>query len=857
MKKYLFFICCLICCQCVAATINLLPADKDTIVYDTIAWQPIYEFGEYTFFLPSYKEFPGKDSIDYIIDIRNEDLCVNHKLQLIILAPTSLDSIMIDCDSVAVDLGLSVKWAPYNVGATKPEGYGYYFAWGEVIPKGKYDWSTYQYCKGTNKTITKYCSNNSYGYNGFIDNKAVLDLEDDAATINWGGSWRMPTDDEFTELREKCRWIWTTQNGVNGYNVIGPNNNSIFLPTTGYMDNMNLKKAGSNGYYWSSSLYSKTPYYAYHVCFDSNSVIQDYDDGRYYGFSVRPVCPKTNENNVINIDSVTICYGEKYNWNGEEYFVTGEYIDTLQSVAGRDSIVLLSLTVLPQVIGSTEVKVIRLGESYIWHGLSYSGTGIYIDTLQNALGCDSIVSLNLTVLQPVYGVEESILICDGECYTWQDVSYCVAGTYKDTLRGVSGCDSIVTLHLTVNYSDTTEFSATTCNSYTWNTEVYTTSGDYVQTLQNVYGCDSVVTLHLTVNYSDTIEITEVACYCYTWTNGETYTESGTYYDSLTTIQGCDSIRILHLTILPIYYYEDTAVILEGDIYQWRGKSYTESGVYFDSLLTEAGCDSIYSLILEVEKKVILHKINIAEQCAGSGVMDVELLIQSGIADTILFEFTQNALDAGFINVVLSYEELMQLAYEDIGAGKYGVKLSGRYRGLVVFEEQVELIFLYPTTVMRKRWDDVLAVLTHDYNGGYNFVDFQWYKNGTVMPGATHSYIAEPLIIGTEYSVLLTEDNGLQLMSCPFVIDAGVGILDPTEQVDILLYPTLLLGTQKVICKVSEDAVVYIYDMIGNLIYEIQVKTGESELEMPYVAGAYMAKIITITNKERNIKLIVQ
>ena len=189
-----------------------------------------------------------------------------------------------------VDLGLSVKWATCNVGASKPEEYGDYFAWGETQPKTTYGWSTYKWCNGSSDTQTKYCTNSSYGT---VDNKTVLDKTDDAAAINWGGSWRMPTDAELTELRENCTWTWTTQNGVKGYKVTskksGYTNKSIFLPAAGHRYYSSLYDAGSCGYYWSSSLYSGSPYYAWNVYFYSSSVYGDYYY-RDYGFSVRPVC---------------------------------------------------------------------------------------------------------------------------------------------------------------------------------------------------------------------------------------------------------------------------------------------------------------------------------------------------------------------------------------------------------------------------------------------------------------------------------------------------------------------------------------------------------------------------------------
>ena len=190
-----------------------------------------------------------------------------------------------------VDLGLpsGIKWATCNVGATTPEEYGDYFAWGETEPKTTYNWSTYKYCNGSSTTMTKYCTSSSYGT---VDNKTTLELIDDAARVNWGGDWRMPTKAEQDELRDtsNCTWAWTTQNGVNGYKVTSVvNGNSLFLPAAGYRYNDYLSSAGSYGYYWSSSLFTSRSYYAYSVYLYSSRVVLDYDY-RYYGYSVRAVC---------------------------------------------------------------------------------------------------------------------------------------------------------------------------------------------------------------------------------------------------------------------------------------------------------------------------------------------------------------------------------------------------------------------------------------------------------------------------------------------------------------------------------------------------------------------------------------
>lgn len=193
-----------------------------------------------------------------------------------------------------VNLGLpsGIKWASCNIGAEKPEEYGNYYAWGEVLPKEDYSWATYKYANGASDKLTKYCNQESYGDNGFTDNKTTLEPEDDAARVNWGGSWRMPTAAEWDELRDNCTWTWTTQNGINGYQVTSKtNSNSIFLPAAGYRGDTYLNyHVGRYGDYWYSSLYEGYPDHAWSLGFYSDDVA-GYYDSRYNGRSVRPVCP--------------------------------------------------------------------------------------------------------------------------------------------------------------------------------------------------------------------------------------------------------------------------------------------------------------------------------------------------------------------------------------------------------------------------------------------------------------------------------------------------------------------------------------------------------------------------------------
>lgn len=194
----------------------------------------------------------------------------------------------------SVDLGLSVKWATFNVGATSPEDYGDYYAWGETETKSTYNWSNYKYCNGSNTTMTQYCNKSSYGNNGFTDSQTILVMSDDVARQKWGTSWRMPTKTEITELINDCTWTWTTQNGVNGYRVTsnksGYTDRSIFLPAAGYRDDKYSVGEGSSIFYWSRTLctdYPDSAWYLYYYSGDCRT--GNYD--RYSGLPVRPVCP--------------------------------------------------------------------------------------------------------------------------------------------------------------------------------------------------------------------------------------------------------------------------------------------------------------------------------------------------------------------------------------------------------------------------------------------------------------------------------------------------------------------------------------------------------------------------------------
>lgn len=182
----------------------------------------------------------------------------------------------------AIDLGLpsGTKWACCNVGASSPDGYGGYYAWGEPEEKSDYEWYTYAY--------SIYDSDGYFTWECTNIGSDIAGTSYDVAHVKWGGSWHMPTLTQIDELISSCTWTWTTQNGVYGQLVTGSNGNSIFLPAAGYRDGASLYRAGSNGIYWGSTALEDDSYVACHLYFGSG-VDYWYDYYRSYGRSVRPV----------------------------------------------------------------------------------------------------------------------------------------------------------------------------------------------------------------------------------------------------------------------------------------------------------------------------------------------------------------------------------------------------------------------------------------------------------------------------------------------------------------------------------------------------------------------------------------
>ncbi|MCB0654722.1 MAG: gliding motility-associated C-terminal domain-containing protein [Saprospiraceae bacterium] len=300
-----------------------------------------------------------------------------------------------------------------------------------------------------------------------------------------------------------------------------------------------------------------------------------------------------------------ICTGQTFNFNGDILVSSGTYVDTLQTSGGCDSIVTLNLAVLPALLTDLDVQICT-GQTYDFNGTTLNSAGTYKDTLSTSGGCDSIITLNL-VINDNFQTEVNRQICDGETYDFFGQILDMTGTYTHTLASTAGCDSIITLNLEVAPSFTESISAAICQgeSYTFNGQTLNTSGTYVDTLQSAGGCDSIVTLELTVNDLYAVNLTQQICEGESYQfDGQPLTTSGTYTANLISVTGCDSIITLDLLVLPQLTTTLNVDICAGQSYAFDGQNLNSTGTYTEQLVSASGCDSVVTLNLNVLDKIL-------------------------------------------------------------------------------------------------------------------------------------------------------------------------------------------------------------------------------------------------------------
>ncbi len=299
-----------------------------------------------------------------------------------------------------------------------------------------------------------------------------------------------------------------------------------------------------------------------------------------------------------------ICEEKSYSFNGEILTASGTYTDTLINAESCDSIITLNLTVIESK-RTQLVQNICNGQSFTVGNQSFSNSGQYTVTLTSAAGCDSIVSLDLTVL-PVKNTNLIVGICQGQSFTVGNQTFNNSGIYTVNLISAAGCDSIVRLDLTVNEIADTQLTRSICQggSVTIGDQTFTSTGQYNVTLTAVSGCDSIVHLNLIVNEVKHTQLSRAICQGQSISVGnQTFNTAGQYDVTLTSVEGCDSIVHLNLIVNPRAQTTLNRQICNGDSITIGGQTFSATGQYNITLTGSNGCDSIVHLNLTVVQAI--------------------------------------------------------------------------------------------------------------------------------------------------------------------------------------------------------------------------------------------------------------
>ncbi|MFM7747327.1 MAG: hypothetical protein ACKO7X_05345, partial [Bacteroidota bacterium] len=297
----------------------------------------------------------------------------------------------------------------------------------------------------------------------------------------------------------------------------------------------------------------------------------------------------------------SICQGQSYAFGAQLLAATGTYTRTVPSATGCDSVITLTLTVRPNSASAVSAGICQ-GQSYLFGSQTLSTAGNYTRTIPAANGCDSVITLTLTV-RPNSTASLSATICQGQSYAFGTQTLTSAGNYSRIVPAANGCDSVITLTLTVRPNSTASLSVTICQgqSYVFGTQTLTVAGNYTRTIPAANGCDSVITLGLSVGTANITSITASICFGQTYLfGGNLLSLSGQYSDTIS-VSGslCDSIVRLQLTVVGSLIQLITATICQGQSYVFGSQTLTSAGNYTRTIPASNGCDSVITLNLSL------------------------------------------------------------------------------------------------------------------------------------------------------------------------------------------------------------------------------------------------------------------
>jgi hypothetical protein len=499
-----------------------------------------------------------------------------------------------------------------------------------------------------------------------------------------------------------------------------------------------------------------------------------------------------NTGDSTSINQVS-CNSYYWNVTGTTYTQGGKYSQSFSNQNGCDSLVELNLTINNVTFSSINRtgcdSVISPSGTYSWNT-----TGIYQDTIQNSKGCDSIITVNLTIKDSKLVVQNET-VCSNYFWTSNGVTYWSSGVYVDTLISSFGCDSVNTLNLTINSGDTNILAASGCEQYYWALSGSTYYSSVLDTIAfvNSYGCDSIMVLDLTINHSDSTTLNVQSCDSFLWSvNGMKYYSSGIYTEVLTNFMGCDSVVVLDLFLNSTK--DSTVLVSSCGNYTWAqtGLTYSNSGVYVVTIQTVSGCDSIIKLDLTILNATAA---SISETSCGAYTSP----------DGIVYSSTGQ--------------------YQAIIANGVGCD------SIIT----INLMVTHTDTTVVQVVSELHAVSNSDYQ--YQWIDCG--NNNIPIAGETDS-IFSPTVNGI-YAVEITNGSCFETSNCFNVTNVGVDELWVSE---IALFPNPVTDELQIRNSGIDNVQIEIFDVAGKSINRLKVSNGTSIIDFTKAnSGVYIVKII--------------
>lgn len=545
----------------------------------------------------------------------------------------------------------------------------------------------------------------------------------------------------------------------------------------------------------------------------------------------------------------TICKNDYYNFRGRLLYESGVYYDSLLSVHGCDSVYKLNLTVHPTYLNNISETICR-GESFYFGGRELNMTGIYYDTLTTINGCDSVIRLALNI-KSTYLFEENVSICKNDTYNFRGQLLNKAGTYYDRYETIDGCDSIYKVNLSVNPTYLFETKATICDNhpYHYRNRIFDQTGVYYDSLITVAGCDSVYKLDLTVN--KTYSFTEYANICdyeqYKF-HSKLLHKTGTYIDTLYTSCGCDSVFTLNLHVQPTLRDTTEATICLGDYYVFGGNMLYTDGIYSDTIYhPETNECEIDMLKLYAIPETRLIEAYVEDACADNSQYQIKYRYEGARPKTYSLYYDANARMAGFKDVNDAiftgelYDYIPQYSNDQyLRPDMYNVRIEFNNGTCDPSIHAYNLSFMikYPSWIIEQNWNDVVALLNQDYNGGYVFKDYDWFVNDQQITSEKKSYIYLPEYLRNGdrvYASLTRQEDNYSICTCPIVIEDLSNELVYEEPVLISISPL------KMKIYAPKQTICTIYDVLGHLIYQTRIDSiGENTIDIPsFSSGVYL------------------